>query len=198
MRKYIIYFIVLFCCVHISCHSQTLYLQEKDNLYGYVDSSGKTIIPFEYSFAFTDTFTTIAFVAYDSKIKAIDRNNNRLFTVYNYDNGPDEAKEGLFRIVDDEDGLMGFANMEGKIIIPPTYYFIQPFHNGLAAFNEGGREESLDSLDNYSIIIDGKWGFIDAQENIVFPAIFDHIYFPANNKIEVIIGERTFSIEENK
>lgn len=197
MKKYL-FIPIFFCFFHISCHSQHLFLQERNNLYGYVDALGKTVIPFEYSFAFTDTLATIAFVVEGDRIKAIDRKSNKLFTVYNYDNGPDYVCEGLFRIIDEHTGFFGFADMEGHILIPPAYTFVMPFSQGMAAFNEGGKIEVTDRINNYSTIKGGKWGLIDRTGSRIFPAIFDTISFPDNNTIEVSIEEHSFYLEKKK
>jgi hypothetical protein len=174
----------------LSALSQTLFLAEKDEMYGYVGASGKVQIPYEYHLAFTSKLRTIAFVAEHGKIKAIDKNNNRLFTVFNIDNGPDYEQDGLFRIVDDSTGYIGFADMEGQVVIPPKYFFARPFEQGLAPFNEGGRMEAVDK--EYHTIAGGKWGFIDKQGNVVFPAIFDSVSSFEDGKAKVTINNHHF------
>jgi hypothetical protein len=192
MKKTIFLIGFLYCLGLFSLQAQILIAKEKNNRYGYIDSLGKTIIPYEYPFVFTDTLQTIAFVLYDGKIKAINKHNDRLFTVFKYDNGPDYESDGLFRIIDDNSNRIGFANNEGQIIIQPTYFFVHPFCNGIATFNEGGKKETINCLDNYSQIIGGKWGFIDKQGMVVFPAIFDEVTLLQDQKIMVKIGEHTF------
>jgi hypothetical protein len=167
-----------------------LFSAEKDGMYGYVDSSGIVKIPYEYSFPYTSTLQTIAFVWDNGKIKAIDKNNTKLFTVFYFDNGPDYEREGLFRIVDDSTGLIGFADMQGQIVISPKCFFARPFEQGLAAFNEGGKVEKYD--EEHSFIAGGKWGFIDKQGDIVFPAIFDSVSDFEEGKAEVTINNRRF------
>ncbi len=197
MVKKLIYLVLfLYCSSLFSIHAQTLIAKEKKDRYGYVDPSGKVKIPYEYSFVFTDTLKTIAFVSHEGKIKAIDRNNNRLFTVLNYDNGPDYESEGLFRIVDDTNNLIGFADSKGQIIIQPAYFFVKPFSDGMAAFNEGGTEDTVNIPDNYTQITGGKWGYINKQGTIVFPAIFDEAKPFQNQKAKVKIGGDTFLIHQ--
>jgi hypothetical protein len=191
---------MILCCISITVSSQTLFLKEKDGMVGYVDSAGITKIPVEYRFAYTDTFTcAIAFVAITEngkwKIKAIDRNNKKLFTVLCFDNGPDYVEEGLFRIEDDHTGYMGFADMEGNIVIEPRFVFVRPFHDGLAAFNTGGRFELTDDINKYHAIVGGKWGYIDKQGHEVFPAIFDSAYSFEDKKANVKTGPYSFRIE---
>ncbi len=82
MKKYIFCLIVIFCKYTMS-YSQVLYAKEKGGKYGYVDSRKVVKIPFQYLFVYTDTLRSIAFVQSKDKIKAIDKNNRMLFTVFN-------------------------------------------------------------------------------------------------------------------
>ena len=165
---------------------------EKDGKYGYVNSAGETKIPYQYPFVYTDTLTTIAFVALGTKIKAIDRDNNTLFTVFIYDTGPDYVEEGVFRIVNDSTQKMGFANMDGQIVIQPTFDFVYPFSDGLAVFNRGGRVEHFDEY--YDMVVGGKCGYIDHQGNIIFPAIFDNAMPFRDKEAIVTLADRRFTI----
>lgn len=101
--------------------------------YAYVDSNGKTVIPFgKYSMCFTDTFKKYAIV---SKPKigfvAIDRNEKKLYNIFSFDNGPDYTSEGLFRIV--KNGKIGYADAASFTVkIQPKYGCAFPFKNGVA------------------------------------------------------------------
>ena len=202
MTKRVLIFLIL-SIIPFSLFSQTWYLKEKGNKFGYIDSLGIVKIPFIYRFAYTHEFTeSIAFVVVtDSgkgKIKAINRNNKELFTVFNFDNGPDYVEEGLFRIVDDSTGCIGFADMNGKIVIPTQFFFVRPLSEGFAAFNSGGKFE-MDY--EYTAIVGGKWGYIDKTGKEIFPAIFDKAYPFDEGEAKVQIGEYVFYITtaiENK
>ena len=101
--------------------------------YGYKNLEGDTIIPLgKYSLCFTDTFKTYAIVAIPHKgFSAIDRQENILYNVFPFDNGPDYFSDGLFRIL--MDGKIGYADSAtGKIIIKPQFDCAQPFENGVA------------------------------------------------------------------
>jgi len=100
--------------------------------YGYADSKGETVIPLgKYGICYTDTLKNFAVVLIDRKgFFGIDRNEEILFQVYPFDNGPDDPQEGLFRII--EDGKIGYANLEGEIVIKPQYGCAHPFKNGKA------------------------------------------------------------------
>ncbi|TJZ50054.1 hypothetical protein FAZ15_21785 [Sphingobacterium olei] len=68
--------------------------------YGYQDKQGKMVIPFgKYYMCFTDTIKTIGFVAIPKQgFWAINKNDEKLFRVVPFGNGPDYVRNGLFRI----------------------------------------------------------------------------------------------------
>lgn len=106
-------------------------VHKKSGAVGYKDKAGKMIIPFgKYDAAFTDTLRKFAIVVEKNNIVGIDRNQKILFNVFQYDNGPDEISEGLFRII--ENGKIGYADASGIIRIKPTYQCANPFENGRA------------------------------------------------------------------
>lgn len=91
----------------------------------YLNERGDTIVPYgKYRYCQTDTIKKIGF-AYENKPKdariiCINDAGKELFYVFKYDNGPDYIQEGLFRIMD-EDGLVGFADSLGNVIIEPQF-----------------------------------------------------------------------------
>jgi len=54
---------------------------------------------------------------------AINRNQNILFDVVMFDNGPEPFVEGLTRVL--RNGKMGFANKFGQVVIPCKYDFVK-------------------------------------------------------------------------
>jgi hypothetical protein len=108
-----------------------LYSVNSNNKFGYINNQGDTIIKLgKYQYCFTDTFRKIAIVLKNDKIIAIDRNECELFEVFKVDNGPDYVSDGLFRII--KNNKIGFANVDGKIIIDPQFDCAFPFENGKA------------------------------------------------------------------
>lgn len=104
-----------------------------NNEYGYKNQFGDTIIPLgKYTLCYTDTLKTFAIVLKpDFGFVAIDRQENILYKVYPFDNGPDYESEGLFRIIIND--KIGFADAEtGKIVIKPQFGCASPFENGTA------------------------------------------------------------------
>lgn len=110
-------------------------------LFGYKDTKGTIVIPAQYPMAFTSDFRRFAFIAdTDGKLYAINTKGNKLYEVFNYDNGPDYPSEGLFRIV--KDGKIGYADAQtGEIIIEPKYKIALPFENEYATVSDTDAEK---------------------------------------------------------
>ncbi len=173
--------IILLVFISINIHAQDnkLYIyyypnfEDVDATLGYVDSTGKVIIPAgKYPYLFTDVFDKIAFVLLKDKkgVYAIDRSEKVLFQVCSFELGPDIISNGLFRIIENE--KIGFANMNGEIVIKPNWGFIFPFQeNGLAIFCEKGNWIWIDKEQRK--FSGGKWGAMDTKGNIVIPAMYD-------------------------
>ncbi len=101
--------------------------------YGYKNANGEVVIAVgNYGMCFTDTFKTYALVGKsDAGIVGIDRQENIMYNVFIFDNGPDEASDGLFRII--MNSKMGYADAAtGKIVIQPQFDCAWPFEDGIA------------------------------------------------------------------
>ena len=110
--------------------SKHLVVIEQNELYGYVNDKGDTIIRCIYPMAFTDTITHIGFVSDSSgMIKCFNNEGKFLFNVFQFDNGPDYPVEGLFRIV-------GENNL---IVIAPQYLFARPFKDSKTQVTNSGK-----------------------------------------------------------
>lgn len=145
---------------------------QNEMLCGFMNSKKEIVIPVgKYANIYSIEFDKIAFVSLQGKtgIYAINRSEDVLFQVYSFDNGPDYVSNGLFRIVNN--GRMGFADMNGEVVIKPIFLFVYPFqNNGLAVFNEGG---SIVKDGEYHRYQGGKWGAINKKGEIVIPAIYE-------------------------
>jgi myo-inositol-hexaphosphate 3-phosphohydrolase len=100
---------------------------------GYLNAKGDTIIPpGKYAYCFTDTIRGVGMVIENNsgKILGIDENGNELFEVFKYDNGPDYAESGLFRILKNE--KIGYADQRGVVIIEPQFKCAYPFNGDFA------------------------------------------------------------------
>ena len=133
---------------------------------GYINQTGDTIIPTgRYEYCFMDAVTTYAIVIEEgSDAYAIDRQGNRLWDIYWYDNGPDYVEEGLFRI--ERDGKIGYADTSGKVVIPAQYACASPFAEGRARVTYDCTLEPDEHGEHQQAISD-SWFFIDRIGNKV-------------------------------
>lgn len=135
----------------------------------FLNEQGDTIVPFgKYKFCQINLVKNLVF-AYenkqDARIVCLNGQGKELFYVFQYDNGPDKLREGLFRITD-ENGLIGFADSLANIVIKPQFKFAFPFENGKAKVTLSGESKVVpgskdekhhwDSLDWYYIDTNGK------------------------------------------
>ena len=143
-----------------------LFVVERNNLYGYINPKGDTVIDCRYPLTYTDTISKIGFVAdNEGNVRCFDNRGKFLFYVFKYDNGPDYPCEGYFRIVD-KNGLVGFADTLGNIIITPKYRFAYPFSDGKAKVTDTGKLViEKQSLDNHTYWLSDKWYFISYKKN---------------------------------
>ena len=134
----------------------------------YLNERGDTIVPYgKYRYCQTDTIKKIGF-AYENKPKdariiCINDAGKELFYVFKYDNGPDYIQEGLFRIMN-EDGLVGFADSLGNVIIEPQFKFAYPFKGGKTKVTlEGEQKEVPKSEGEKHYWESGTWFYIDKR-----------------------------------
>ena len=134
----------------------------------YLNERGDTIVPYgKYRYCQTDTIKKIGFVyenkPKDARIICINDAGKELFYVFKYDNGPDYTQEGLFRIMD-EDGLVGFADSLGNVIIEPQFKFAYPFKGGKTKVTlEGEQKEVPKSEGEKHYWESGTWFYIDKK-----------------------------------
>ena len=127
-----------------------------------LNSQGDTVIPpNKYANCFGDTIKTIGFVArWEGGIWAINKQDSLLFEVFNYDNGPDLIYNGLFRII--KNGLIGYANMTGEIIIMPQFKCAWPFNEAKAKVSFNCKHIKLNEITLWE---SEEWFYIDKDGN---------------------------------
>ena len=135
----------------------------------YMNLKGDVIIPFgKYAYLGTDTLIHYANVIEYSKDSiygrciSIDQNQNILYDIVKYDNGPDYFEQGLSRVL--RNGKMGFSNHYGQIIIPCIYDFAWPFKNGKAKVTFTAKKV-IDKQECHSTIISNEWFYINKEGN---------------------------------
>ena len=138
----------------------------------YLNERGDTIVPYgKYRYCQTDTIKKIGFVyenkPKDARIICINDAGKELFYVFKYDNGPDYIQEGLFRIMD-EDGLVGFADSLGNVVIKPQFKFAYPFEHGKAKVTFSGENKVIpDSKGEKHYRDNSDWYYINKNGKII-------------------------------
>ena len=130
---------------------------------GYVNLAGDTIIGIgKYQYCYTDTIWNYGIVLDGGKLIGIDLEASELFEVYSFDNGPDPIQEGMFRII--ENGLVGYANAEGEIVIQPKFACAQPFLDGVAKVSY---DCQLIEQEEHTMMQSNNWLEIDKMGEII-------------------------------
>lgn len=137
----------------------------------YINNKGDTIIPFgKYLYLGTDTlkyYANVVEIINDSIVNrwiAIDRNQNILFELVSFENGPDIFHEGLVRVI--RNRKMGFANQYGQIVIPCIYDYVWWFENGIAQVTLKSKIVKEKHGEHESVVSD-QWFFIDKNGKII-------------------------------
>jgi len=132
----------------------------------FVNERNDTIIPIgKYAYYGTDTLEFYSNViehpndsTYGRQV-AIDKNQNILFDIVMFDNGPEPFNNGLTRVL--RNGKMGYANKFGQIVIPCEYDYAKWFKNGKAEVTYNAKEY-LD-LDEHRRVESDEWFVIDKK-----------------------------------
>lgn len=138
----------------------------------YLNERGDTIVPYgKYRYCQTDTIKKLGFVyehkPKDARIICINNAGKELFYVFKYDNGPDYIQEGLFRIMN-EDGLVGFADSLGNVVIKPQFKFAYPFEHSKAKVTFSGENKVIpDSKGEKHYRDNSDWYYINKNGKII-------------------------------
>ena len=181
-----------------------LYLYEDSSGFptgaGFIDWTGKVVIPAEYDNAgdFSEGF---AWVVKNGKIGFID-NTGKVITSFQYDITLG-FHEGLAAVT--KNGKVGFIDTTGKEVVPCTYDDTKGFSQGLAAVEKGGKwgfinktgEEVIsfqyDDATSFfqglaGVKKNGKWGFINKTNEAVIDFQYDDVGTFANGLATVKQG----------
>ena len=181
-----------------------LYLYEDSSGFptgaGFIDWTGKVVIPAEYDNAgdFSEGF---AWVVKNGKIGFID-NTGKVITSFQYDSTLG-FHEGLAAVTKND--KVGFIDTTGKEVVPCTYDDTKGFSQGLAAVEKGGKwgfinktgEEVIsfqyDDATSFfqglaGVKKNGKWGFINKTNEAVIDFQYDDVGTFANGLATVKQG----------
>lgn len=189
-------------------------VKNRNNKYGYIDKTGKTIISFVFDSA-TDFYHGKAVVSYHNNYYIIDRMSNvtkELTGLYNVH----KFTDGLARAY--KNGKCGYVNLDGEVVVP-FIYDMSPivFRNGYASIKRDGlvgvidlsgkvtspiKYKSIMPFSKFGLTeayindpdIEGEdlCGVIDANGNIIVP--FTYFSCSINDDLELIKARTRDSI----
>lgn len=102
-------------------------------LYGYIDNTGKVVIPPQYQSAFDFRGGRAVVKLRDGTFALIDRNGTALRTFNYADMG--NISEGLMAFQPESGGKYGYVNEKGQVVIQPQFSSAQEFMDGMAVVN---------------------------------------------------------------
>ena len=130
---------------------------------GYINTQGEVVIAPQYDSAEDFADGTARVYTEQEEWRLIDKSGN--FVDFAVAGGGDHCKdnesiksEELVRI--EADGLYGFADRSGNVVIEPRFSWVGHFSNGMARFSTDGESA-------------GKWGYIDRAGATVISPQFD-------------------------
>lgn len=141
----IIAFLITVCCTDSEGYLVKFHEGEFDEVgvaSGYLNSVGDTIVPIgKYYYCYIDTIRDFGMVMEHEtgRILGIDQKATELFEVFRYDNGPDYVQSELFRII--RNGMIGYANINGEVIIEPRFACAYPFEGDYAKVSDNCETE---------------------------------------------------------
>lgn len=133
-----------------------LQLFEDEGAYGYRTDEGEVVLPAIYDMASPFTDGGIAWVATATGLAWIDATGDTIALPLVVDNGPDPFVEDRARVV--ADGLIGFIDPSGRVVIPPAWRFATPFSSRRALFCVRC-ERVADG--EHTRVQGGTWGAVD-------------------------------------
>lgn len=131
----------------------------------YIDEKGDTIIPYgRFSYCGSDSISPVGFVLeHKVGLACINTEGQILCYALDIDIGiPDYLSEGHFRIVNEE-GLIGFADSLGHVVVKPQFKWALPFDGGKAKVTYTGHKS--DPHDEHWEWVSDDWFYIDYQGN---------------------------------
>lgn len=201
------------------CFGLAVVSENNGENYGYIDISGKEVIPCIYKEAF-DFDEGFAVVSNGEYYGVINSDGNKItdfeyFEIYKFNDGIAMVQKGEFR-------MFGFINERGEEIIPCWYYSASSFNEGLGMFsqnfilksggersktwvidksgnklfiNEGGSSQFHEGL--MPVSKNGKWGYIDKTGNIAIQYQY-RLAERFKNGVAIIINEEDLKGVINK
>jgi hypothetical protein len=156
---------------------------QNDELFGYIDKTGKVVIEprFEFAKAFNGGVGLVSTNAANSTL--IDRTGRVIFREETQRRATDLG--GIYAVTE-KNGRTGLIDKNGKRILPPEYDGITSFDNRHQVYDyEWDANEEQERY--FRISRDGKCGVIDLKGNIIIPPTFREILSYKNG--HAVIGQ---------
>lgn len=174
---------------HIYSYSEGLAMVEQDGKFGYIDTTGKLVIPAKYGIA--DYFYGgYASVCLGDKWGVIDKTGKAVIPI-RYDFAA--MQNGYARV--ENNGEYSILDANGNVIIPEGVYdhiggvvdgLISVQKNGVDSYKHGfidttGKvvvplqyDYAYEFINGYSMVrLDDKWGLVDTKGNVMIPLEYD-------------------------
>ncbi|MCB9018064.1 MAG: WG repeat-containing protein [Prevotellaceae bacterium] len=103
----------------------------------------------------------------------VDLGGRELCQIYVVDGSPDRYGKGLIRIV--KDGMVGFADKKGRLVVPLKYNRAERFSGKYTVANVGAEPQgnSATDADASASWTGGKWGVLNRKGEVVLPFVYD-------------------------
>ena len=135
----------------------------KDGKFGFIDQTGKVVIPLVYDNCelFSEGLAVVSAGSYPNTKCGFINESGQLVVPMDYDFAV-EFSDGLAVI--EKNGKWGYVDTTGQTVIPLVYDFALPFYGGVAVVGTGKDESS------------SKYGLIDTSGRLVLPLKYDELY----------------------
>jgi hypothetical protein len=149
--------------------AQALFPVEKDSKWGFIDRTGKIVIPLQFDSA-NDFHEGLALVTTQGKKLFIDGSGRVVFTpqfdlIHDFSEGVAAVNVGETRIPNlgliSNPGKWGYIDKTGKLVIPLKFTHAEDFSEGLAGITDGDRGGFIDHAATiiFSVPLDVTLGF---------------------------------------
>ncbi|MBR3455958.1 MAG: WG repeat-containing protein [Bacteroidaceae bacterium] len=139
-------------CEDLGSFSHGLAGVKKDDKVGYIDKKGRTVIPFEYDGPIQDFFDGIVTVFKGDDNIYMDPTGKELFRTQRFGRFNDGLSQER-----SENGLIGFKDKTGKVVIPAQFDYAGEFSDGMCWVTKPGSDDI---------------GYIDTTGKLVVPCLY--------------------------
>lgn len=151
-------------------------------LYGYIDKTGKEVIPLTFSQAtsFKDGYALIQTIKGTYEI--IDK-TGRVKTIFPY-KSMGNFNDNFLTFSEAPNELLGYVDLNGYVVIPPKYTMASPVEDGYI-------------IASTSVNYIGKYGVINISNALIYPYVYNHIQYLNLNRFALGIPRSESSLFMN-